>query len=191
MKRILLTLLALFSVTSLALGQAGVGAGGKPYLDYSNALVDFGTFKVDSGALTGQPGSLVSHVQVSLTAAQIIAMYTTPVLLVAAPASGHELIVTKAVLKITRTSTAFTGGGVGIIQYGSTTHGGGTQACDSTIASTVITGSAGTTHTWRSGLTNLSDNSALDATGLYISNQTAVFADGTGTATVDVWYYVD
>jgi hypothetical protein len=131
------------------------------------------------------------HVQVTLAAAQIIGMYAAPVVLVAAPGAGHTVMISKASFRITRTATAFTGGGAAIIQYGATVNGGGTQAADSTIASTVITGAAGTTHTWRSGLTNLSDNSALDNVGLYISNATAAFAAGTGTAVVDVWYFVN
>jgi hypothetical protein len=185
-----LLILNLF-LTSLVLGQGGSGPNGERYYDFRTSYVDFGTFAIDSGAATGQAGTLLSHVTIPLTAAQINGMYAAPVLLIAAPAAGHEILVAKASFKIVRSATAFANGGAAIIQYGSTTHGGGTQACDSTLASTVITGSAGTTHTWRSGLTNLSDNSALDATGLYISNATGAFDTGTGTAVVDVWYYAN
>lgn len=129
----------------------------------------------------------INHVQVSLTAAQIIAMYTTPVVLVAAPGTGKTLAVSRVVFTITRTSTAFTGGGTNIIQYDSTANGAGTNACDSTLAATVVTGASGTSTSLRNGAV-ISDSSALQNKGIYISNATAVYAAGTGTATVDVWY---
>jgi hypothetical protein len=133
----------------------------------------------------------VQHVTVSLSAAQIIAMYTTPVQIIAAPAAGKSIAVVKAAFTIARTSTAFTGGGVVIFQYGNTANGAGTQALDSTIAATVVTGASGTTVTLRNGAV-ISDLAAasIQAVGLFISNQTGVFAAGTGTATADVWYIV-
>lgn len=139
---------------------------------------------------TGQDYS-VQHKTVALTAANIIAMYTTPVALVAAPGAGKSIAVTKLALTITRTSTAFTGGGAAIVQYAATANGAGQQALDSTLASTVITGSAGTTVSFRNGAV-ISDaaSTVTQNVGLYISNATAVFAAGTGTATVDVWYVV-
>jgi hypothetical protein len=145
----------------------------------------------DHGFIATGSDYSVQHVTVALTAAQIIAMYTTPVVLVAAPGSGKSILVTKLAFTIIRTSTAFTGGAAAIVQYDSTANGAGTQALDSTIASTVITGSAGTTVTARNGAV-ISDlaSTSIQNKGLYISNGTAVFAAGTGTATVDVWYVV-
>ena len=139
---------------------------------------------------TGGDYSL-QHVTVNLSAAQIIAMYTTPVQLVAAPGSGKSIVVTKLVFTITRTSTAFTGGAAAIVQYDSTANGAGQNALDSTIASTVITGSAGTTVSLRNGavIRDLA-STGIQNKGLYISNGTAVFAAGTGTAVVDVYYLV-
>lgn len=133
----------------------------------------------------------VLHKTVSLTAANLIAMYTTPVALIAAPGAGKSIVVAKEVFTITRTATAFTGGGAAITQYDSTANGGGLQALDSTIAATAVTGAAGTTVTARNGavITDLASTS-IQNKGLYISNATAVFAAGTGTATVDIWYYI-
>jgi hypothetical protein len=133
----------------------------------------------------------VRHKTVSLSAAEIIAMYTTPKVLIAAPGAGKSIIVAKVALTMTRSSTAFTGGAAAIVQYDSTANGAGTQALDSTIAATVVTGSAGTTVTVRNGAV-ISDlaSTSIQNKGLYISNGTAGFAAGTGTASVDVWYYV-
>ena len=127
-------------------------------------------------------------VEVPLTAANIIAMYTTPVLVV--PAVSNKAIVVDSVsFIITRTATAFTGGGVVSVQYNSTANGAGTSVQASTIAATVVTGAAGTTYSTRPPAT-LSDvaTASINGIGLYISNATAVFATGTGTATVKVTY---
>lgn len=149
------------------------------------ALVALGLIK------TGALDYSLQHVTVSLTAANIIAMYTTPVVLIAAQGAGKSIIVQKLAFTIARTSTAFTGGGAAIVQYAATANGGGTQALDSTLAATVITGSAGTSVSFRNGAI-ISDaaSTVTQNVGLYISNATAVFAAGTGTATADIWYMV-
>lgn len=133
----------------------------------------------------------VRHTQVSLTAAQIIAMYTTPVELIAAPGAGKSIAIVKAQFKITRTATAFTGGGAAIIQYDSTANGAGTQACDSTLAATVITGAAGASHSIRNGAVISDSTATIVNKGVFISNDTAVFAAGTGAAVLDIWYVVN
>ena len=127
-------------------------------------------------------------VTVNLTAAQIIAMYTTPVQIVPA-ITGKAIIIDSMEFDITRTSTAFTGGGVVAVQYANTAAGAGT-ATTATIAATVVTGSAGRSITNRIPV-NLSDvaSASIVGIGLYISNQTAVFAAGTGTAIVKVKYH--
>lgn len=134
----------------------------------------------------------VQHVRVSLAAADILGMAAAPVAVVAAPGAGKTLIVTRAAFRIVRSATAYANGGVVILQYGATATGGGTQALDSTIAATVVTGAAGTTDSHRNGAV-MSDVAAATAenAGLYISNGTAAFITGTGTATIDVWYVVN
>ncbi len=126
---------------------------------------------------------------VSLTAANIIAMYAAPVAIVPA-ITGKAIIVDSMEFDITRTSTAFTGGGVVAVQYDSTANGAGT-ATTATIAATVVTGAAGRTITARIPV-NQSDiaSASIVGIGLYISNQTAAFAAGTGTATVKVKYHL-
>src|SRR6266404_8274288 len=192
--KLALILLSLVSLTTLTFGQAGVGSQGTPYIDYRNSKVDFGTFYIDRGVLTGTAtGSsvLLSHATVAISSADLLALYSAPKLLVAAPGSGHSLAVVKVIFAITRTATVYvTGGGAAIIQYNSTTHGGGTQACDSTIAATVITGTAGLSNTIRNGAV-ISDSSATDNQGLYLSAATGDFTAGTGTAVADVWYAVN
>lgn len=126
---------------------------------------------------------------VALTAANLIAMYTTPVEIVPA-VTGKAIVVDSVDFVITRTATAFTGGGVVAVQYDATANGAGT-ATTATIAATVVTGTAGTTYTSRIPVV-LSDvdSASIASIGLYISNQTAAFAAGTGTASVKVRYHL-
>lgn len=130
------------------------------------------------------------HKQISLTAAEINGMYAAPKLLLSAPGSGKSIAIAKVIFKITRTATAFANGGAAIIQYDSTVNGGGTQACDSTLASTVITGAAGTSHSIRNGAVISDSTATIVNKGIYLSNATGAFDTGTGTATVDIWYAV-
>jgi hypothetical protein len=146
---------------------------------------------VDHGLIaSGGADYSVQHATIPLTAPNLIGMYAAPVQLLAAPAAGKSIMVTKLAFTITRTATAFTGGGAAIVQYGNTVNGGGTQALDSTIASTVVTGSAGTTVTRNGAVISDLAAASIQAAGLFISNATAAFAAGTGTAVVDVWYVV-
>lgn len=191
--KIALLLLPLVTLASLAFGQAGMSTGQR-YVDHKSDYVDFGNFAINRGVITGTAGGssvLAGHATVAVSSADLLALYSAPKLLVAAPGSGHSIAIIKVIFAITRTATVYiTGGGAAIVQYNSTTHGGGTQACDSTIAATVITGSAGLSNTIRNGAV-ISDSSATDNQGIYLSAATGDFTAGTGTAVVDVWYAVN
>lgn len=126
---------------------------------------------------------------VALSAADLIAMYAAPVVIVPA-VQGKAIVVDSVDFVITRTSTAFTGGGVVAVQYAATANGGGT-ATHATIAATVVTGAAGTTYTARIPVVQSDIASAsISGIGLYISNATAAFAAGTGTAVCTVRYHL-
>ena len=156
-------------------------AGTDPYL----ALQIFGFIATGGNEYSEQ------HVTVTLSAAQINGMYAAPVQLVAAPGSGRTILISRVAIRLTRTSTAFAAGGAAIIQYGNTVNGGGTQAADSTIASTFFTGAAGVSESARGGANPLTDQgTTLENTGIYLSNASGAFTTGTGTATADVWYRV-
>jgi hypothetical protein len=141
-------------------------------------------FKVKKSGVTTQVADVAV---VDLTAAQINGMYAAPVVVVPA-VSGKAIFVDSVEFDITRTSTAFTGGGVVAVQYDSTVNGAGV-ATHATIAAAVVTGSAGETRTYRIPVVQ-SDIAvaSIEGKGLYISNQSGAFAAGTGTARVTVWY---
>jgi hypothetical protein len=122
---------------------------------------------------------------VTLTAAQIIAMKTTPVSILAAPAAGIAIVVDSLLFQMKSTATQFTGGGLVTFIY----HGTSilvTGSADGVPAATV--NSATASNNLLSPVQAVIQPPA--ATGVDITNATAVFATGTGTAVVTIWYWL-
>ena len=114
-------------------------------------------------------------------------MYTTAQEIIPA-VPGKSIIVEDVIFDLTGTATQFTGGGVVGVQYKNTANGAG-QLAHADIAASVVTGATAQIITRRRG-GELSSIAIADikSIGLYISNKTAVFAAGTGTANVTVKY---
>lgn len=126
---------------------------------------------------------------VALTAAQIIAMYTTPVVVIPA-VPGKAIVLDAFEFDLTGTATQFTGGGVVDLQYDSTANGAGT-ILHADIAAAVVTGATARVISVRtpSDLSAIA-TASITGKGVYISNKTAVFATGTGTAVLKVRYHL-
>jgi hypothetical protein len=123
--------------------------------------------------------------RVALSAAQLIAMNGAPISLIPAPGAGRAIVVEEIIFKMIRTATAFTGGGAVEFRY---TNGAGAQVTG-TLASTVVTtAGAGTTRNKLNGV----EASLVPAENapIVITNGTAAFATGTGTALVEVRYKI-
>jgi hypothetical protein len=131
----------------------------------------------------------VQYKEVSLTAAQIIALYTTSVEVIPAVA-GKIIVLDSFVFDLTGTATQFTGGGVVNLQYDSTANGAGTTL-HADIAATVVTGATGRviTHRIPKDLSAVA-TASITGKGVYIGAKTAVFAAGTGTAVCKVSYHL-
>ena len=126
---------------------------------------------------------------VALTAAQIIAMYTTPVNVIPG-VPGKSIILDSFEFDLTGTATQFTSGGVVNLQYDSTANGAGTTL-HADIAASVVNNATARVITARTP----TDQSAIATAnitgkGVYISNKTGVFATGTGTAVLKVRYHL-
>lgn len=134
------------------------------------------------GAVGYSAGVVDQRAMVPLTAAQIIAMNGGAVTILAAPGAGKVLIVTQILFAFTA-GTQFTNGGVVTFQYAS----GGAVVHVSSIPAATITSAA-------SSNTLLAPNTAANGivapanTAITITNATAAFATGTGTAKVFVAY---
>ena len=138
----------------------------------------------DSGISTGTSKVVEKTVEVALTAANLQAMYATPVTVVAAPGAGYALAFKSAVLIYDSTATAYTGGGVITINYGS---GGAAQS--SNLAATFLTGAGDKVF----NLEKLNAASGLTMpvnTALVITNASGAFATGTGVCRLQITYTV-
>ena len=141
-----------------------------------------------SGVITtslSSGGDGVFQTVTAITAAQINAMYTTPISLVAAQGANTILVLESCVLRPSNLlTTDFTAGGVAFVQYTATTAGGG-LAASGTVAATEFTSDAETTTSIFTPLTT-SGNSAVAGTlianaPLCLTNATQDFATGTIT----------
>src|ERR1043166_9470694 len=111
----------LITILTASLAAIAVSFGNEPATSFNfspSGHYDIGS-SADSPAGIYINGLVYRHTRVALTAANLIAMYTSPVVLVPAQGAGKSIIVHKLIFTITRTSTAFTGGGAVIVQYDS------------------------------------------------------------------------
>jgi len=139
---------------------------------------------ISEGISTGTSKVVEKTVEVALTAANLIAMNTTPVTVVAAPGAGYALNFRNAVLIYDSTSTAFTNGGVITINYGS---GGAAQS--SNLAATFLTEPGDKIYNFER--LNAAGGLTMPVnTPLVITNAGAPFATGTGVCRLQITYTV-
>lgn len=119
--------------------------------------------------------SLLQHATFTLTAAQIDAMYTTPITLITG-VPGLTTLVDRVFIQ-TPTGNTFAGGGAAVVQYHT-----GAVAATATAAATVFT-----TGTPVREVIGAVSAAAVQGDNVEMTNATAVFT-GAGGATVDVWY---
>ena len=124
---------------------------------------------------------------ITLSQAQVLLAYATPQLLIPAPGAGNAIVLNK-VLVVTEVSTQFSGGGSGVVQYGTTVHGAGTNALSATIPAVEITAAASQIYTVN-GYVNGIVTTGITNVGVYFSNQTAAFAGGAGSTVAFVLDY--
>jgi hypothetical protein len=129
-------------------------------------------------------GGQQNELTLSLTAAQVNTMFTTPVELLPAPPAGSFYVVQQAILVNENGGTAWTSGGAITIGYGNA-NPGSPNALTGTIAATFLTSPTVKQILTLAGAQIASAaESTVDALGIFISNATGVFATGTGTLKV-------
>lgn len=124
--------------------------------------------------------------QVSLTAAQIIAMGTTPVSVLPAPAAGQAIVVERIMLELNLTATVFNLGGPVHFYY----HGQTTEIMSQTIAAATVNGGAGQSVYVLTPAETVGGSVVTPQVGIDITNATSAATVGTGTAVLTVWYSV-
>lgn len=143
------------------------------------------TYQNLPGLIKGSQGILgvIQRAQVSLTTAQILALFTTPVSLIPAPGVGKAISIEQVTAKVLSTGkTAFAGANAVEVRY---TNGAGTKLTASDLAAA-----------WLNNATDRADK-VVGAAHTLTANApvvavvpTANPTTGTGTVTFDVLYRV-
>lgn len=127
--------------------------------------------------------SVLQKAVVTLTAAQIEAMFATPIAILPAPAAGQVLAIDQIIVQTKPGTTQFSGGGAVSFQY----HGTAVAPHSSSIPAATIN-SATASENIVPPPTGVIQAPA--ATGIDITNATAAFASGNGTVVVTVFYSI-
>lgn len=140
----------------------------------------------------------IAYAVVTLTDAQIRGMNASPAMILPAPGVGFSYVVHHARLSfIYAGNGAFASGGNLILQYGNTAAGGGQNACNATMANTLLTGTASKNAFvpfLNSSVTFVSTfllDTTTDNTAIYLSNGSGPFTGGNSSAlAVQVFYAI-
>lgn len=129
------------------------------------------------------------NVQISITLAEFLAMYDTPIQLVPAQGSGTLLIFKQLQIAQTYGSAALASGGVAAVQYDSSVHGTGVIA-STTLSAATFQVTASSVYTMNPGVVVLPTTTTANK-GLYLSCLSGDFTAGTASTFVaNIWYSV-
>lgn len=126
---------------------------------------------------------------VPLTSTNILNMYATPVLVLAAPGAALTYQVYGFAINYTYSTAAYAAGGNVTLQFGNTAHAAA-GVMTNTMANTVFN-SATNTYAYATGSgVIVTGTQAYINTALYISNASGAFTTGSGTASLTIYYQV-
>ncbi len=172
-----------------AVGRFLVAASATPFVS-GNIPQASGTggLMVDSGVSFASLAPVTASV--TMNTASVVGAYATPVQIVAGQA-GKAIMILAAQI-VTEVSTPFATGGIAQLQWGNTNHAGGTVAADATIPAAEITAAASQIYTqYGVATTAVNATAAVTGLGIYFTNATGAYTNGTGsTVTVVVQYMV-
>jgi hypothetical protein len=163
------------------------GAGGCFGVDLGNESIAnsltagaIGANAVGSGQVAT---NLIQLATFNLSSANILAMNGAPVTVLAAPGAGKSYVIHHMQVRMSQTATAYANGGTVTLIYST-----GSVAATGTIATAVFTGAGPATVDavcYGIGATMGAQNDAIK-----ITNGTAPFITGTGTAVLTIWYSI-
>jgi hypothetical protein len=150
-----------------------------------SVLKDFQT-RQGPGYITKPAGTTMQTANGTLTAANVIAMGTTPITLVPACPTGYFIMVERICLRVVTTATVFNIGGIVHFYY----HGQTTEIMSATIAAATINATAGTTSWILLGVATAAGTVPTPAVGIDITNATSAATVGTGHVDYVIFYRV-
>lgn len=139
-----------------------------------------------NGRTVGSNPAEVQTATVALTAANILAMFATPITLIAAPGAGKAIVVESLAVELILSATAFASGGVVHFYY----HGLTVELMSASLAAATVNGAAGTSTYFLTPVATAGGSVISSNLGIDITNATGAFTTGTGTAKVFIKYRV-
>jgi hypothetical protein len=127
-------------------------------------------------------------INITVTSAQIQALYATPLLIIPAQGAHTWIVCTNSIYEFDYGTTQYTAGGAFGLQYDSTVHAGGTAA-SATLAAATINGFTANNGFTLAGAATGTMASMVNK-GIYLCNATAAFATGDSTITATIPYKV-
>lgn len=125
--------------------------------------------------------NLTQMTQVTLTPAQVITAFTTPLVLLPAPGAGKSIVVDYILYRLTYAGTAYTLGGVVTVGYA------GGAAVVNTMTAALITASASADTLLVTGSTNIT---ATQNAAIQLSVATQNFATGNSNLVLFIYYSI-
>ena len=122
----------------------------------------------------------------ALTATQIKALSVTPIAVTPVPGAGKAVVIDYIIVELVLTSTVFANGGVLQFQY----HGQTTEVMSAQIAAASVNATAGTYIFALEPAETAGGSVVTSAVAVEITNETAPFITGTGTAKIFCRYRI-
>jgi hypothetical protein len=144
-----------------------------------------------SNSITVASASAIQSVTFTLTAANIKAMFATPVQVIAAPGAHKIIVVTEILCEFVRVAPSYTAGGSWGLQYGNSAQfaspGGYVllSSIDLTSGSNDLAFVSANPNTG-----GVNDTADYINQGIFASNQTAAYLTGNGTVTFTLYYLI-
>jgi hypothetical protein len=130
----------------------------------------------------------VATAQLRFTAAQILGMYATPLLVIPAPLSSQLIVLGRITGTLLYGSAQFASGGALGLEWGNVAHAAG-PAASSTLAAATLNGYAAS-NTFELTPDNTDALANTIGLGVYLSNATGAFTTGDSTLLLNVNYQV-
>ena len=186
--------LAALPSADILVGSAGnvataVALSGDATLSNTGAIT-IATAAVNSAKLDP---TTIQYLKVPMTAAQWNGMYAAPFEIIPAPGAGKAIIVRGMVAAMTFVAAQYAAGGAVILQYDTTVHGAGSNACGTgTIAAAAVNGFAASSSAGLVGQIPVAGiaNTTFVNKDVSISNASGAFTTGDGTWNIHVWYEI-
>lgn len=148
--------------------------------DAGAATATIKVLSITAGVVVTSPAGTVQTANITVTAAELLAAYATPLLILPAGSASDLYVIHDMMVEADYGTAVFASGGATALQYHSTANGAGVLAT-ATIAAATINAWAADSVILVQGACATAAAANTVGKGIYLSNQTGAFTGGTAT----------